>query len=161
MVCALSVSHDKTFKLTWRTCRRCFNWATKVMEYDTDYSTCTYLGEADVNSFEWEPTVPTLVSLPPEVLLKIFSYLSPQDLLRLASLHSKLDKTAFDGSLWHHLHPVAWAKGQRKLNAPKQALSEVSLLASLGASTFSGGQKKRKDLETLATFPCALEMTIS
>ena len=82
-----------------------------------------------MDGFQWELTVPSLVSLPPEVLLKIFSYLSPQDLLRLASLHSKLDKTAFDGSLWHNLHPVAWAKGQRKLSAPKQALSEVSVQA--------------------------------
>lgn len=54
---------------------------------------------------------PGLTSLPPEVLIKIFSYLSPADLCHLSQSHTSLRGVAFDGSLWRHLHPVRWANG--------------------------------------------------
>ncbi len=69
--------------------------------------------------------MPDLVSLPPEILHKILSYLSPQDLLRLTPLHSKLHTAGFHGSLWRYLYPVAWARGQ--LNPPSQTFSEVRM----------------------------------
>ena len=61
---------------------------------------------------------PSLLQLPPEVLLTILSYLSPLELLSLSHLHSKLNALAFDGSLWQHLHPVRWAKGHKEFYQP-------------------------------------------
>lgn len=54
---------------------------------------------------------PSLLTLPAEVILHIFSYLSPRDLLRLLPLHSSLHHLTRDGVLWQHLHPVRWARG--------------------------------------------------
>ena len=64
------------------------------------------------------PSAPSLLHLPPEVLLDILSYLSPTELLSLSQLHSKLNTLAFDGSLWTHLHPVRWAQGHREFFQP-------------------------------------------
>ena len=61
---------------------------------------------------------PSLLQLPPEVLLTILSYLSPSELLSLSHLHSKLNALAFDGSLWQHLHPVRWAQGHKEFYQP-------------------------------------------
>eukprot|EP00731_Ephydatia_muelleri_P001172 Em0001g1172a len=61
----------------------------------------------DKPSASQEP--PGLTSLPPEVLVKIFSYLSPVDLCHLSQSHTSLRGVAFNGSLWQHLHPVRWA----------------------------------------------------
>ena len=65
-----------------------------------------------------EFSAPSLLHLPPEVLLNILSYLSPTELLSLAHLHSKLNTLAFDGSLWQHIHPVRWAQGHREFYQP-------------------------------------------
>ena len=64
------------------------------------------------------PLAPSLLHLPPEVLLNILSYLSPCELLSLSHLHSKLNTLAFDGSLWQHIHPVRWAQGHREFYQP-------------------------------------------
>ena len=64
------------------------------------------------------PSGPSLLQLPPEVLLSILSYLSPSELLSLSHLHSKLNALAFDGSLWQHLHPVRWAQGHKEFYQP-------------------------------------------
>lgn len=61
---------------------------------------------------------PSLISLPPEVLLKISSYLGPQDLCRLSQVHSSLSNLVFDGSLWSSLHPVRWAEGHWNFFSP-------------------------------------------
>ena len=58
------------------------------------------------------------IDLPPEILLKIFSYLSPTDLCCMSQLHSSLHTLAFDGSLWQHLHPVRWVHGNRQFFFP-------------------------------------------
>ncbi|XP_029110507.1 F-box/LRR-repeat protein 5 isoform X2 [Scleropages formosus] len=49
--------------------------------------------------------------LPPEVLLKLFHYLSPEDLSRCAQVCSSWSRLTKTGSLWRHLHPVRWARG--------------------------------------------------
>ena len=61
---------------------------------------------------------PSLLTLPPEVLLQILSYLSPHDLLRLAPLHSTLHRLTQDVTLWQHLHPVRWAAGNNQFFKP-------------------------------------------
>ncbi|XP_022080969.1 F-box/LRR-repeat protein 5-like [Acanthaster planci] len=49
--------------------------------------------------------------LPSEVLVHIFSYLSPKDLCRCAQVNSQWNQLAMDGMLWKSLHPVRWAQG--------------------------------------------------
>lgn len=56
--------------------------------------------------------------MPPGVLLTIFSHLAPTDLLRVSQTHSSLHQTAFDPTLWRHLHPVRWACGHVKFFMP-------------------------------------------
>jgi len=55
--------------------------------------------------------------LPPEIILKVFKYLSPRDLCRCAQVHSLFSKVAYDGSLWRHLHPVEWLTGRWKFRS--------------------------------------------
>lgn len=61
---------------------------------------------------------PTLLHMPPEVLLTIFAHLPPRDLLRVSRTHSSLHQLTFDPSLWVHLHPVRWASGHLNFFAP-------------------------------------------
>ncbi|KAM9677484.1 F-box/LRR-repeat protein 5 isoform 2-T2 [Trichechus inunguis] len=49
--------------------------------------------------------------LPPEVMLSIFSYLNPQELCRCSQVSTKWSQLAKTGSLWKHLYPVHWARG--------------------------------------------------
>ncbi|XP_029446572.1 F-box/LRR-repeat protein 5 isoform X1 [Rhinatrema bivittatum] len=49
--------------------------------------------------------------LPPEVMLKIFTYLNPQDLCRCSQVNTKWSQLTKTGSLWKHLYPVLWARG--------------------------------------------------
>lgn len=57
----------------------------------------------------------SICNLPPEVMLNIFSYLSPQELCRCSQVNSKWAQLAKTGSLWKHLYPVLWARGERCL----------------------------------------------
>ncbi|XP_060044298.1 F-box/LRR-repeat protein 5 [Erinaceus europaeus] len=52
-----------------------------------------------------------ITHLPPEVMLLIFSYLSPQELCRCSQVSTKWSQLAKTGSLWKHLYPVHWARG--------------------------------------------------
>ena len=61
---------------------------------------------------------PSLLDLPPELLLRVFSLLSPVDLCHLSQVHPSLHALAFDGSLWQHLHPVRWANGHHQFFSP-------------------------------------------
>ena len=72
-------------------------------------------------------SAPSLLHLPPEVLLNILSYLSPSELLSLSQLHSKLNTLAFDGSLWQHIHPVRWAQGHREFYQPLVSWGSVEM----------------------------------
>ncbi|MGH0154482.1 UNVERIFIED_CONTAM: hypothetical protein FKN15_054017 [Acipenser sinensis] len=49
--------------------------------------------------------------LPPEVILKVFRYLSPVELCRCSQVCTDWSVLAKTGSLWKHLHPVRWARG--------------------------------------------------
>lgn len=48
----------------------------------------------------------------------MFKYLSPRDLCRCAQVNLLFSKIAFDGTLWHDLHPVKWLTGQWKFHLP-------------------------------------------
>ena len=61
---------------------------------------------------------PSLLDLPPELLLTIFSHLSPRDLCNLSLVHPKLHPLTFDPSLWQHLHPIRWANGHLQFFPP-------------------------------------------
>ena len=51
------------------------------------------------------------ISLPSEVLLKIFGYLQPKELCSCAQVCKSWSVVAVDGSLWETLHPARWARG--------------------------------------------------
>lgn len=51
---------------------------------------------------------PLLMSFPPEVTIKIFSFLNPRDLCRAAQVCVSWSNLAKDGQLWKKLHPVRW-----------------------------------------------------
>ncbi|XP_008944936.1 PREDICTED: F-box/LRR-repeat protein 5, partial [Merops nubicus] len=52
-----------------------------------------------------------IVNLPPEVMLTIFSYLNPQELCQCSQVSTEWSQLAKTGSLWKHLYPVRWARG--------------------------------------------------
>ncbi|KAM9848687.1 F-box/LRR-repeat protein 5 [Aulostomus maculatus] len=49
--------------------------------------------------------------LPTEIILRLFHYLSPEDLCRCSQVCSSWSVLAKTGSLWRHLYPVRWARG--------------------------------------------------
>ncbi|XP_028300737.1 F-box/LRR-repeat protein 5-like [Gouania willdenowi] len=49
--------------------------------------------------------------LPTEILLRLFHYLGPEDLCRCSQVCSTWSELAKTGSLWRHLYPVRWARG--------------------------------------------------
>lgn len=49
--------------------------------------------------------------LPTEIMLRLFHYLNPEDLCRCSQVCSSWSELAKSGSLWRHLYPVRWARG--------------------------------------------------
>ncbi|XP_035508964.1 F-box/LRR-repeat protein 5 [Morone saxatilis] len=49
--------------------------------------------------------------LPTEIMLRLFHYLGPEDLCRCSQVCSSWSELAKTGSLWRHLYPVHWARG--------------------------------------------------
>ncbi|XP_022607212.1 F-box/LRR-repeat protein 5 [Seriola dumerili] len=49
--------------------------------------------------------------LPTEIMLRLFHYLGPEDLCRCSQVCSSWSGLAKTGSLWRHLYPVRWARG--------------------------------------------------
>ncbi|XP_030642711.1 F-box/LRR-repeat protein 5 [Chanos chanos] len=58
--------------------------------------------------------------LPTEVLLRMFRYLGPEDLCRCGQVCSTWAELAKTGSLWRHLYPVRWARGDYYCSAPTE-----------------------------------------
>ncbi|XP_049573727.1 F-box/LRR-repeat protein 5 [Syngnathus scovelli] len=52
-----------------------------------------------------------VAQLPVEVILRIFRYLGPQDLCNCSQVCGSWSELAKTGSLWRHLYPVRWARG--------------------------------------------------
>lgn len=55
--------------------------------------------------------------LPTEIMLRLFHYLSPEDLCRCSQVCSSWSELAKTGSLWRHLFPVRWARGESLITA--------------------------------------------
>uniref|UniRef100_A0A3Q2PG58 F-box/LRR-repeat protein 5 n=2 Tax=Cyprinodontoidei TaxID=8087 RepID=A0A3Q2PG58_FUNHE len=49
--------------------------------------------------------------LPAEIMLRLFHYLGPLDLCRCSQVCSTWSELVKTGSLWRHLYPVRWARG--------------------------------------------------
>ncbi|XP_020774393.2 F-box/LRR-repeat protein 5 [Boleophthalmus pectinirostris] len=49
--------------------------------------------------------------LPTEIMLRLFHYLGPEDLCRCSQVCSSWSELVKTGSLWRHLYPVRWARG--------------------------------------------------
>uniref|UniRef100_A0A8C1XHI5 F-box and leucine-rich repeat protein 5 n=1 Tax=Cyprinus carpio TaxID=7962 RepID=A0A8C1XHI5_CYPCA len=56
--------------------------------------------------------------LPQELLLRIFRFLGPEDLCRCGQVCSVWAQVTKTGSLWRHLYPVRWARGDYYCGPP-------------------------------------------
>ncbi|XP_028918019.1 F-box/LRR-repeat protein 5 [Ornithorhynchus anatinus] len=65
-----------------------------------------------------------ITHLPPEVMLAIFSYLNPQELGRCSQVSTKWSQLTKTGSLWKHLYPVHWARGDWYSGPPTELDTE-------------------------------------
>ncbi|MBN3322098.1 FBXL5 protein, partial [Atractosteus spatula] len=68
--------------------------------------------------FEKNTSSISISHLPPEVLLKVFRHLSPEDLCRCSRVCSSWSQVVKTGSLWKHLYPVDWARGNFNRGPP-------------------------------------------
>ncbi|MBN3276089.1 FBXL5 protein, partial [Polyodon spathula] len=75
----------------------------KVFKYSAD--------EKVDEGFEKDTQSVHVSHLPPEVILKVFRYLSPVELCRCSQVCTDWSELTKTGSLWKHLHPVHWARG--------------------------------------------------
>ncbi|KAF6726890.1 F-box/LRR-repeat protein 5 [Oryzias melastigma] len=57
-------------------------------------------------------TSTNISQLPAEIMLRLFHYLGPKDLCRCSQVCSLWWQLAKTGSLWRHLYPVRWARGE-------------------------------------------------
>ncbi|KAJ8278294.1 hypothetical protein GJAV_G00086060 [Gymnothorax javanicus] len=87
----------------------------RAFKYSAHEKACS---ELDDGSEQPEPL------LPPEVVLKVFHYLSPEDLCRCAQVCTSWAHLAKTGSLWRHLYPVRWARGQYCRGPPEDLEQE-------------------------------------
>ncbi|XP_069058705.1 F-box/LRR-repeat protein 5 [Pleurodeles waltl] len=75
----------------------------KVFKYSVDEKT-------DIET-EVKRNSTSINQLPPEVIVTVFSYLSPQDLCRCSQVNTKWSQLTKTGFLWKHIYPVHWARG--------------------------------------------------
>ncbi|XP_045618391.1 F-box/LRR-repeat protein 5 isoform X2 [Procambarus clarkii] len=101
---------------------RCGN-SPDVFTFDTNY-----LEKSDSCSVPTPEDV-QVSSLPVEVLVEIFQYLTPPELGRCAQVCSAWNVAAFSPSLWKALYPVQWARGIWKAEdvGLSQALEDAAL----------------------------------
>ncbi|XP_061095863.1 F-box/LRR-repeat protein 5 [Conger conger] len=71
-----------------------------------------------------EPDEQPVPLLPPEVLLKVFRYLGPDDLCRCGQVCTVWSHLARTGSLWKHLYPLRWARGRYCRGPPEDPEQE-------------------------------------
>ncbi|XP_038858562.1 F-box/LRR-repeat protein 5 isoform X2 [Salvelinus namaycush] len=62
--------------------------------------------------------------LPTEILLHLFRYLGPEDLCHCGQVCSAWSDLAKTGSLWRHLYPVRWARGDYYRGPPDELNQE-------------------------------------
>jgi hypothetical protein len=73
----------------------------------------------------------TVLDLPPEIMLKIFTHLNPKDLCRSAQVCKSWSEVAMDGKLWQEVHPVRWAQGWLKLSTKSDLYTEGTAILSV------------------------------
>ncbi|XP_071961102.1 F-box/LRR-repeat protein 5-like [Antedon mediterranea] len=61
-----------------------------------------------------------LLAVPDEVMLQVFSYLNPKELCRCAQVCSTWSYLARDCSLWKHINPMNWVKGDWRFETPDE-----------------------------------------
>ncbi|XP_016111884.1 F-box/LRR-repeat protein 5 [Sinocyclocheilus grahami] len=66
----------------------------------------------------------TVSVLPQELLLRVFRFLGPEDLCRCGQVCSVWAQVAKTGSLWGHLYPVRWARGDYYRGPPGESGQE-------------------------------------
>ncbi|KAM6963079.1 F-box/LRR-repeat protein 5 [Aplochiton taeniatus] len=89
----------------------------KAFKYADHEKTDHELEQRDVSS--------THVShLPTEVLLRLFSYLGPEDLCHCSQVCSTWGQLTKTGSLWRNVYPVRWARGDYYRGPPGDADQE-------------------------------------
>ncbi|XP_068599473.1 F-box/LRR-repeat protein 5 [Brachionichthys hirsutus] len=76
----------------------------KAFKY-ADHEKTDYELEKDRNSSTH------ITQLPTEIMLRLFNYLGPEDLCRCSQVCSSWSELSKMGSLWRHLYPVRWARG--------------------------------------------------
>lgn len=105
------------FSLQEKSCTENYNQKTNDFYVDNSSSDESCSDNDSENNVKNKPSrqppdfkniQPLLLRLPPEVTLKIFSYLSPKDLCRSAQVCTSWSTLAKDGQLWKELHPVRW-----------------------------------------------------
>ncbi|XP_048365199.1 F-box/LRR-repeat protein 5 [Sphaerodactylus townsendi] len=62
--------------------------------------------------------ITSIIHLPSEVMMTIFSYLNPQELCRCSQVNTKWSQLAKTGSLWKHFYPVHWSRGDWSSGQP-------------------------------------------
>ncbi|KAK3102932.1 hypothetical protein FSP39_015038 [Pinctada imbricata] len=65
----------------------------------------------DEKSLTEKRELTAIEQLPDEIMLQIFGYLNPQELVRCSGVCTQWNRLAMDGSLWKVIRPVQWAKG--------------------------------------------------
>ncbi|XP_053314274.1 F-box/LRR-repeat protein 5 [Spea bombifrons] len=88
----------------------------KVLKYSVD--------EKVEQETKVQQSTTSISHLPPEVMLNVFSYLNPQELCRCIQVNTKWAQLAKTGSLWKHLYPVLWARGDWYNGPPTQLDTE-------------------------------------
>ncbi|XP_034036440.1 F-box/LRR-repeat protein 5 [Thalassophryne amazonica] len=68
---------------------------------------------------EQNVTSTSISQLPTEIMLRLFHYLGPEDLCRCSQVCSSWLDLAKTGSLWRHLYPVRWARGDYYRGPPE------------------------------------------
>ncbi|XP_027001045.1 F-box/LRR-repeat protein 5 [Tachysurus fulvidraco] len=64
------------------------------------------------------PASTHISALPQEVLVRLFRYLGPEDLCRCGQVCRTWAEVVKTGSLWRHLYPVRWARGDYYRSPP-------------------------------------------
>uniref|UniRef100_A0A8C8HN50 F-box/LRR-repeat protein 5 n=1 Tax=Oncorhynchus tshawytscha TaxID=74940 RepID=A0A8C8HN50_ONCTS len=77
-----------------------------------------YADHEKTDELEKELCSTHISQLPTEILLHLFRYLGPEDLCHCGQVSSAWSDLAKTGSLWRHLYPVRWARGDHYRGPP-------------------------------------------
>lgn len=87
----------------------------------------------------------TFLTLPPEIILKIFSHLNPRDLCRAAQVCKDWNRFCLDPALWPRILPVQWARGELIECWIRHTGTDDALLSFTGNWSFQECQVERDE----------------